>query len=60
MSHLRSGRLATSTKATSLATRTVEAARAMGHVHTLGHALAHGAIVAVVARNADDALRAQP
>jgi class 3 adenylate cyclase/predicted ATPase len=44
-------------QATSLATRAVEAARAMGHVHTLGHALAHGAIVAVIARNADDALR---
>ncbi|WP_418314703.1 ATP-binding protein [Piscinibacter sakaiensis] len=40
-----------------LSARTVEAARAMGHVHTLGHALAHGAIVAVVARDAAEALR---
>ena len=44
-------------QAYALAERTVAAARAMGHVHTLGHALAHGAIVAVVARNAGDALR---
>lgn len=44
-------------RAGALAARTVNAARAMGHAHTLGHALAHGAIFAVVARNADDALR---
>ena len=44
-------------QACALAERTVAAARAMGHVHTLGHALAHGAIVAVVARNTGDALR---
>jgi hypothetical protein len=29
----------------------------MGHVHTLGHALAHGAIFAVVVRNAGEALQ---
>ena len=40
-----------------LAARTVESARAMGHVHTLGHALAHGAIFAIVSRDADAALR---
>lgn len=44
-------------QACALVARTVDAARAMGHVHTLGHALAHGAIFAVVARNASDALR---
>jgi predicted ATPase len=40
-----------------LAARTVASARAMGHVHTLGHALAHGAIFAIVSRDADSALR---
>jgi predicted ATPase len=35
-------------RARTLSQKTVEAARAMGHVHTLGHALTHGAIVAVV------------
>ena len=44
-------------RAGALVARTVDAARSMGHAHTLGHALAHGAIFAVVARNADDALR---
>jgi predicted ATPase/class 3 adenylate cyclase len=33
-----------------LAQRAVAAAREMGHAHTLGHALAHGAIFAVVSR----------
>lgn len=32
------------------------AARAMGHAHTLGHALAHASIYAVVCRDADQAL----
>jgi class 3 adenylate cyclase/tetratricopeptide (TPR) repeat protein len=31
--------------------RAVDAARALGHVHTLGHALAHGAIFAAVMRD---------
>jgi predicted ATPase len=44
-------------QACSLVARTVEAARAMGHVHTLGHALAHGAIFAVVIRDAGTAKR---
>lgn len=34
----------------------VEAARSMGHIHTLGHALTHGAIVAVVDRDAARAI----
>lgn len=34
----------------------ISAARAMGHVHTLGHALTHGAIVAVVDRDAARAI----
>jgi class 3 adenylate cyclase/tetratricopeptide (TPR) repeat protein len=38
-------------RARALAAHSVEAARTMGHVHTLGHALAHGAIVAVVDRD---------
>ena len=44
-------------RACALIERTVEAARAMGHVHTLGHALAHGAIFAVVTRDPARALR---
>jgi class 3 adenylate cyclase/predicted ATPase len=44
-------------RAADLVARTVEAARAMGHVHTLGHALAHGAIFAIVARDEGTALR---
>ena len=44
-------------RARELAARAVVAARAMGHVHTLGHALAHGAIFAAVMRDADEARR---
>lgn len=44
-------------QARALVARTVDAARVMGHAHTLGHALAHGAIFAVVVRNASEALR---
>ncbi|MGH8675757.1 MAG: ATP-binding protein [Burkholderiales bacterium] len=44
-------------QACELVARTVDAARAMGHAHTLGHALAHGAIFAVVVRDAGGALR---
>ena len=44
-------------QASSLVARTVEAACSMGHVHTLGHALAHGAIFAVVIRDDEAALR---
>jgi predicted ATPase len=44
-------------QAGALIERTVEAARAMGHVHTLGHALAHGAIYAVVSGDTERALR---
>jgi class 3 adenylate cyclase/predicted ATPase len=40
-----------------LAAEAVAAARAMGHAHTLGHAVTHGAIVAVVSRDAELALR---
>jgi class 3 adenylate cyclase/tetratricopeptide (TPR) repeat protein len=43
-------------KARRVAERAVEAAREMAHPHTLGHALAHGAIFAVVSRNAAAAL----
>lgn len=44
-------------QASRLVAQTIKAARAMGHAHTLGHALAHGAIFAVVVRNAPEALR---
>ena len=44
-------------QACELVARTVAAARAMGHAHTLGHALAHGAIFAVVVRDIGEALR---
>ncbi|QJR14641.1 ATP-binding protein [Usitatibacter palustris] len=44
-------------RAWQLVEQTVAAARAMGHVHTLGHALVHGAIVAAMARDADAARR---
>ena len=44
-------------QACALVARTIEAARAMGHAHTLGHALAHGAIFAVVVRDIGAALR---
>lgn len=43
-------------QAREVAVQALAAARAMGHVHTLGHALAHGAIFAVVCRDADGAL----
>jgi predicted ATPase len=43
-------------QARELVARTVSAARAMGHAHTLGHALAHGAIFAAVARETQEAL----
>lgn len=39
-----------------IAARAVSEARAMGHVHTLGHALVHGAIVAIVDLNPERAL----
>jgi class 3 adenylate cyclase/tetratricopeptide (TPR) repeat protein len=42
-------------EARQLVERAVQAARSMGHVHTLGHALTHGAIVAVVCRYAEEA-----
>jgi len=44
-------------QAGALVAHTVQGARAMGHVHTLGHALTHGAIYAVVVRDAQEALR---
>lgn len=40
-----------------LARNAVAAARAMGHVHTLGHALTHGAIFAAAARDAEETRR---
>jgi len=43
-------------EACALAAAAVAAARAMGHAHTLGHAVTHGAIFAVVCRDADRAL----
>lgn len=43
-------------EACALAAEAVAAARAMGHAHTLGHAVTHGAIFAVVCRNANLAL----
>jgi class 3 adenylate cyclase/tetratricopeptide (TPR) repeat protein len=43
-------------EARALAERAVAAARTMGHVHTLGHALVHGAIFAAVCRRAEEAL----
>ena len=42
--------------ACALGEEAVAAARAMGHAHTLGHAVAHGAILAVVCRDAERAL----
>jgi predicted ATPase/class 3 adenylate cyclase len=42
-------------EARALAGNAVAAARAMAHAHTLGHALAHGAIFAVVCREAGEA-----
>lgn len=53
LTHWALGRIDT---ARALADNAIAAARAMGHVHTLGHALAHGAIVAVVDRDADRAI----
>ncbi len=44
-------------RASELAAQAVAAARVMGHVHTLGHALAHGAIFAAVMRDAGEALK---
>lgn len=44
-------------KARQVAEQAVAAAREMAHPHTLGHALAHGAIFAVVSRDAEAALR---
>jgi len=43
-------------RAAKVARQAVSAARDMAHTHTLGHALAHGAIFAVVSRDADVAL----
>jgi predicted ATPase/class 3 adenylate cyclase len=43
-------------EACSLSAQAISDARAMGHIHTLGHALTHGAIVAVVDRDATLAL----
>ncbi len=43
-------------EAHALAAEAVAAARAMGHVHTLAHAVTHGAIYAVVCRDADRAM----
>lgn len=40
-----------------LARQAVAAARAMGHVHTLGHALTHGAIFAAALRDAEETRR---
>ena len=44
-------------RACALIKETVAAARAMGHAHTLGHALTHGAIFAVAMRDAPTARR---
>ena len=43
-------------QARALSNQAMDAARALGHVHTLGHALTHGAIVAVVDRDAASAI----
>jgi tetratricopeptide (TPR) repeat protein len=44
-------------RARELSAQAIHAARQMGHVHTLGHALTHGAIVAVIDRDPDLACR---
>jgi class 3 adenylate cyclase/predicted ATPase len=43
-------------EACTLAAEAIAAARAMGHTHTLAHAVTHGAIFAVVTRDAERAL----
>ena len=43
-------------EACTLAAEAITAARAMGHAHTLAHAVTHGAIVAVVCRDVERAL----
>lgn len=43
-------------EARTLANQAVAAARELGHAHTVGHAVTHGAIFAVVCRDADRAL----